>query len=66
MLLKLADALRTRVYYRLHGNYTCDDALASNRLFNRCHAIEQFNNDDPKALIKLIDAMLAKQPMQLR
>ena len=64
MLIKLADALATTVDYLLTGNETEDNPLASNRLFKRFRAVEQFNDDDQEAVIKLIDAMIAKQQMQ--
>ena len=64
MLIKLADALAITVDYLLTGNPVEDTPLASNRLFKRFQAVEHFTNDDQEAVIKLIDAMIAKQQMQ--
>ena len=64
MLIKLADALVTTVDYLLTGNEALDSPLASNRLFKRFRAVEQFSEDDQEAVIKLIDGLIAKQQMQ--
>lgn len=64
MLIKLADALATSIDYLLTGNPVEDSPLASNRLFKRFRAVEHFSDDDQEAVIKLIDAMIAKQQMQ--
>ncbi len=64
MLIKLADALATTIDYLLTGNSTEDNPLASNRLFKRFRAVEHFDQDDQEAVIKLIDAMIAKQHLQ--
>ena len=64
MLIKLADALATTIDYLLTGNPVEDNPLANNRLFKRFRAVERFDDDDQEAIIKLIDAMIAKQQMQ--
>ena len=64
MLIKLADALATTVDYLLTGNPVEDTPLANNRLFKRFRAVEHLTDDDQEAVIKLIDAMIAKQQMQ--
>ena len=64
MLIKLADALATTIDYLLTGNPMEDNPLANNRLFKRFRAVEHFDDDDQEAIIKLIDAMIAKQQMQ--
>jgi hypothetical protein len=64
MPIKLADALATTIDYLLIGNPAEDNPLANNRLFKRFHVVEHFDNDDREVIIKLIDAMIAKQQMQ--
>lgn len=65
MLIKLADALATTIDYLLTGNPLEDNPLlANNQLFKRFQAVERFDDDDQEAIIKLIDAMIAKQQMQ--
>jgi len=64
MLIKLADALTTTIDYLLTGNPVEDNPLANNRLFKRFRAVEHLDDDDQEAIIKLIDAMIAKQQMQ--
>lgn len=64
MLIKLADALTTTIDYLLTGSPAEDSPFASSRLFKRFRAVERFDDDDQEAIIKLIDAMIAKQQMQ--
>ncbi|MBV1879078.1 MAG: hypothetical protein KUG79_15665 [Pseudomonadales bacterium] len=64
MLIKLADTLAITIDYLLTGNPMEDNPLANNRLFKRFRAVEHFDDDDQEAIIKRIDAMIAKQKMQ--
>ncbi len=64
ILIKLANALATTIDYLLTSNPVEDNPLANNRLFKRFRAVEHFDDDDQEAIIKLIDAMIAKQQMQ--
>lgn len=64
MLIKLADALATTVDYLLTGNPAEEMPLGNVRLFRRFQAVESFDTEDQEAVIKLIDAMIAKQQMQ--
>ncbi len=64
MLVKLADALDSSVDYLLTGNPAEDSPLGNARLFQRFQALERFEPDDQEAVIKLIDAMIAKQRME--
>lgn len=64
MLIKLADALATTVDYLLTGNPAEEMPLGNPRLFRRFQAVESFDTEDQEAVIKLIDAMIAKQQMQ--
>lgn len=64
MLIKLADALSITVDFLLTGNPVEDSPLANSRLFRRFQAVEQFDAEDQEAVIKLIDAMIAKQQVQ--
>ena len=64
MLIKLADALGTTVDYLLTGNPVEEMPLGNARLFRRFQAVEGFDPEDQEAVIKLIDAMIAKHKMQ--
>ena len=64
MLIKLADALGTTVDYLLTGNPVEEMPLGNARLFRRFQAVESFDTEDQEAVIKLIDAMIAKHKMQ--
>ncbi len=64
MLIKLADALGTTVDYLLAGNSVEEMPLGNTRLFRRFQAVEDFDPEDQEAVIKLIDAMIAKHKMQ--
>lgn len=64
MLIKLADALGATVDHLLTGNPSKETPLGNNRLFKRFKAVEDFDGDDQETVIKLIDAMIAKQHMQ--
>jgi len=61
MLVRLADALATTVDYLLIGHPAEDTPLGDARLFRRFQAVEGLDNEDREAVIKLIDAMIAKQ-----
>jgi len=63
MLVKLADALGVTVDYLLTGNPVEDSPLASSRLFRRFQVLEHLAQDDQETVIKVIDAMIAKQRM---
>jgi transcriptional regulator with XRE-family HTH domain len=64
MLVKLADALATSVDYLLTGNASDESPLANSRLFKRFQHVEALSADDQETVIKIIDAMLAKQRVE--
>lgn len=64
MLVKLADALDVTVNFLLTGNPVEDSPLASSRLFKRFQVLERLASDDQELVIKVIDAMIAKQRME--
>lgn len=61
MLIKLADALGVTLDYLLTGNPVEDTPLANSRLFRRFQVLEALAPDDQETVIKVIDAMIAKQ-----
>ncbi len=61
MLVKLADALGVTVDYLLTGNPVEDSPLASSRLFRCFKMLEALNADDQETVIKVIDALIAKE-----
>lgn len=61
MLIKLADALGVSVDFLLTGNPVEDSPLANSRLFKRFQAVETMATDDQETVIRVIDAMVAKQ-----
>lgn len=63
MLVKLADALGVTVDFLLTGNPVEDSPLANSRLFKRFKVLEALDADDQETVIKIIDAMIAKQRM---
>lgn len=63
MLVKLADALGVTVDYLLTGNPVEDTPLASSRLFRRFQVLEALTPEDQETVIKVIDAMIAKERM---
>lgn len=63
MLVKLADVLGVTVDFLLTGNPVEDSPLASSRLFRRFQVLEAMDSDDQETIIKVIDAMVAKQRM---
>ena len=64
MLVKLADALDVSVDFLLTGNPIEDSPLASSRLFKRFQVLERLTTEDQKTIIKVIDALIAKQRME--
>lgn len=64
MLLKLAHALDVTVDHLLTGNPVEDSPLASSRLFKRFQVLERLNQDDQETVIKIIDAMIAKERVE--
>lgn len=65
MLVKLSDVLDVSVDFLLTGNPLEDSSpLASSRLFKRFQVLEQLTADDQEIVIKVIDAMIAKQRME--
>ncbi|CDG19901.1 putative transcriptional regulatory protein [Xenorhabdus poinarii G6] len=64
MMVKLADVLGVTVDYLLTGNPVEDSPLASSRLFRRFQVLEQLEPEDQETVIKIIDAMIAKQRME--
>lgn len=63
MPVKLADALGVTVDYLLTGNPVEDTPLASSRLSRRFQVLEALAQEDQETVIKVIDAMIAKQRM---
>lgn len=63
MLLKLAHVLDVSVDFLLTGNPLEDSPLASSRLFRRFKVLEALASDDQETVIKVIDAMIAKERM---
>jgi transcriptional regulator with XRE-family HTH domain len=63
MLVKLADALGVTVDFLLTGNPVEDTPLANSRLFRRFKVLEALAQDDQETVIKVIDAMIAKERM---
>jgi transcriptional regulator with XRE-family HTH domain len=61
MLIKLADALNISLDYLLTGNVDEAEPLASSRLFRRFQELEGMNREDQETVMKVIDAMIAKQ-----
>jgi transcriptional regulator with XRE-family HTH domain len=64
MLIKLAQTLDVTVDHLLTGNPIEDSPLASIGLFRRFKVLENLNQDDQTIVIKIIDAMIAKQRME--
>ncbi len=64
MLVKLADTLDVTVDFLLTGNPIEDSPLANSRLFKRFQVLERLASDDQETVIKVIDAMIAKQRME--
>ena len=64
MLVKLAATLDVTVDFLLTGNPVEDSPLASSRLFRRFKVLECLASDDQETIIKVIDAMIAKQRME--
>lgn len=61
MLIKLADALHVSLDYLLTGNVDEAEPLANSRLFRRFQVLEGMAQEDQDTVIKVIDAMIAKQ-----
>lgn len=62
-LIKLADTLGTTVDYLLTGNPQQELPNVDDSLFRRFQALARFDEEDKQTVIKLIDAMIAKQRM---
>lgn len=62
-LIKLSNALGTTVDYLLTGNPQQELPTVNDSLFRRFQVLERFNEDDKQTVIKIIDAMIAKQRM---
>ena len=60
-LQALASALETSIDYLVTGDLTEDMPIHNTRLIQRFQELESFNSDDQEMVIKLIDAMIAKQ-----
>jgi transcriptional regulator with XRE-family HTH domain len=60
-LQSLASALETSIDYLVTGNLTEGVPIHNTRLIQRFQELESFNSDDQETVIKLIDAMIAKQ-----
>jgi transcriptional regulator with XRE-family HTH domain len=64
MLVKLADTLDVTVDFLLTGNPIEDSPLVNSRLFKRFQVLERLASDDQETVIKVIDAIIAKQRME--
>ena len=64
MLVTLADAQDVSVAFLLTGHPTEDSPLASSGLFKRFQVLERLTTEDPETIIKVIDALIAKQRME--
>ncbi|CDH22395.1 helix-turn-helix domain-containing protein [Xenorhabdus bovienii] len=64
MMVKLADVLGVTVDYLLTGHPVEDSPLANSRLFRRFQVLERLAQEDQETVIKIIDAMIAKQRME--
>jgi transcriptional regulator with XRE-family HTH domain len=62
-LIKLADVLGTTVDFLLTGNPEQELPNVDDSLFRRFQVLERFNDEDKQTVIRLIDAMIAKQRM---
>lgn len=60
-LQALASALETSIDYLVTGDMTEGVPIHNTRLIQRFQELESFNPDDQETVIKLIDAMIAKQ-----
>lgn len=63
MLVKLADSLSVSVDFLLTGGSTESAAMGNSRLFRRFQVLDGFPADDQETVIKVIDALVAKQRM---
>jgi transcriptional regulator with XRE-family HTH domain len=63
-LIKLAHTLDVTIDYLLTGNPIEDSPLANLSLFKRFQVLEKFNQEDQNTVIKVIDAIIAKQRME--
>jgi len=63
MLVKLADALGVWLGLLLTGNPVEDSPVASSRRLPRFKVLEALTADDQETVIKVIDAMIAKERM---
>jgi transcriptional regulator with XRE-family HTH domain len=64
MLVKLAHALDVTVDHLLTGNPVEESPLANSRLFRRFKMLERLNQDDQDTVIKIIDAIIAKERVE--
>lgn len=63
-LIALAEALDTTVDFLLTGNPVEDSPLANSNLFKRFKELEGFNEEDQATVIRVIDALIAKQRVE--
>lgn len=63
-LITLAEALDSTVDHLLTGNPVEDSPLANSNLFKRFKELEDFNEEDRATVIKVIDALIAKQRVE--
>lgn len=63
-LIELSRLLDTSVDYLLSGENSYEYSLHNTRLIKRFRELEQFDTDDQKAIIKVLDAMIMKNKMQ--
>lgn len=63
-LITLTEALDSTVDHLLTGNPVEDSPLANSNLFKRFKELEDFNEEDRATVIKVIDALIAKQRVE--
>lgn len=63
-LIKLAEALNTTVDFLLTGNPLQEHPNVDESLFRRFQVLERFNDEDKQTVIKIIDALIAKQQVE--
>ena len=64
-LVLIAEVLDTTVDYLLTGNRNETRPLHNIRLLERFKALEEFEHNDQETVIKLIDAMIIKQKVEV-
>lgn len=63
-LIKLAEALGTTIDFLLTGNPSEEITLNNPALLKRFKELESFNREDQETVVKVIDAIIAKQRVE--